>query len=184
MEIGGCQRLTTITSMKTANHQIWIPPQFLCLSSGLHLLLFPSQIWSVLRKETPWDPSSKKPMSRFACHLISTTWFKLTLALSGQQLMHGLEYDNEVEDLIHKHFFMASLSFTQPPRSPHSGSSVKYFHLCISKHWHAVEMWTLCGSLLGTNCVSNAHLLCIRPCTKRGLISKPITTLHEFCTRT
>ena len=32
-------------------------------------------------------------------------------------------------ELIHKHFFTASLSFTQAPRSPHySGSSVKHIH--------------------------------------------------------
>ena len=77
-------------------------------------------------------------------------------------------FDNEVGDLIHKQFFFVCASIVVN---------------ALQKQWHGVEKVKRIDMHVLYIMYCQTPLLCIRHSTKRGLISKPITTLHEFCTR-
>ena len=146
MEIRSCQRLVTIAGMETASHQIWICLQFLCFqnrkpSSQRSV----SQVCGICSNEHQrfdlFCVSFRSFKARLICqpphqlHLIQIDPGILWSAF-GCALVSG--YDNEVWELIHKdfsseyevvagqgllihkHFFTASLSFTQSPCGRHT----------------------------------------------------------------
>ena len=77
-------------------------------------------------------------------------------------------FDNEVGDLIHKQFFFVCASIVVN---------------ALQKQWHGVEKVKRMDMHVLYIMYCQMPLLCIRHNTKRGLISKPITTLHEFWKR-